>query len=254
MRFLFRANVQVKKRNGFTLIETLIALAITGVVAAAVVTTMYQVQNVSNLHYANIIAVSQVENAVHYMNRDIQSAQVVAPHGAFGFPLNLTWVDWNTNVTNTVTYSLQSDTPPLTTYSIVRTLNQDPSTTIARFIVSYPFCNTIVTDAAAPGNTVLKVASTSAFTTVGSLQLSGEPLPVTYSGKTPTSFIGIPLSGSGSLTSAHAIGESVTTYSSYCSYDSAINQVVVQITSDVARGGKRQEERRQLVINPRPGS
>ena len=241
-------------QDGFTLIETLIALVISGIVAASVASTMYQFQSASNSHYVQVTAVTQVENGVHYMNRDVQSAQTVTPQGTFGFPLSLSWVDWDTNVTNTVTYSLQSDTPPLTTYSLMRTLNQNPSSTVARFIVSYPSCSTTVTVNATAKSAVLRVVSTTAFPPVGALQLPGEPLPVTYSSKTSTSFTGIPTSGCGSLTLAHSIGESVTTYSSYCSYSSADHKFILQLTSNVGHQGKQQEEARQLVIIPRPGS
>lgn len=254
MKLFSRLKIQLKNRNGFTIIETMIALAITGVIAAAVTTTIHQLLSISNIQYTHIKTVTQVENGVDSMNRDVQSAQTVTPQGTYGFPLNLTWVDWNTNVTNTVSYALISDPPPLTTCSLTRTFNQDPSTTIARFIVSYPYCSTTAAASASPGNTLLRVASTSAFPPVGSLILAGEPLPVTYSGKTTSSFTGIPKSGSGSLTLAHAIGESVTTYSSYCSYNSANHQFILQLTSDVTQGDKQQEEMRQLVIIPRPGS
>jgi prepilin-type N-terminal cleavage/methylation domain-containing protein len=267
MRFFSRLKIQLKNRNGFTLIETLVALAITGVVAAAVTTTIYQLQSVSNSHYAHIMAVTQVENGVQYMNRDVQSAQIITPHGNFGFlgsdgGLVLSWVSWDTNDNNTVTYKLEPDpnlppySPPTDILTRQFQLNQNTpiKSTVARFIVNQPICNTYVAVAASPGDSVLKVASTSAFPPVGALVLPGEPLPITYSGKTSSSFTGIPISGSGSLTLAHAIGQSVTTRSSYCSYDSADHKLILQLTSDVAQGGKQQEETRQLVIIPRPGS
>jgi hypothetical protein len=191
------------------------------------------------------------------MNRDVQSAQTITPQGSLGFPLGLTWVSWDTNDTNQVTYSLASDSP-LLTYKLVRQfqLNQGPLviSTVARFIVSYPFCSTTVAVAVSPGNTVLKVANTSSFPPTASLVLPGEPLPVTYSGKTSTSFTGIPSYGCGSITLSHAVGQSVTTYSSYSSYDYADHKLILQLTSDVSVGGNQDEETRQLVIIPRPGS
>ena len=254
MRFFGRLKIVSPKQDGFTLIETLIALTITGIVAASIASTMYQFQSASNIHYVQVTAVTQVENGVHYLNRDVQSAQTVTPQGTFGFPLSLSWVDWDTNVTNTVIYALQADTAPLTTYSLMRTLNQNPHSTVARFIVSYPSCSTNVSANVSPMSSVLKVASTGTFPPIGALQLPGEPLPVTYTSKTSTSFIGIPTSGSGSLTLAHIVGEPVTTYSSYCSYDSADHKFILQLTSSVGHQGKQHEETRQLIIIPRPGS
>jgi len=254
MKFYCWLKIKSKKKAGFTLVETLIALAITGIVAVSITSTMYQFQSASNSNYVHVTAVTQVENGVYYINRDVQSAQTVTPQGTFGFPLTLSWVDWDTNTTNTVTYSLQADTAPLTTYSLMRTLNQNPASAVARFIISYPSCSTTVTANTSARSSVLRVASTSTFPPVGALQIPGESQLVTYSSKTSTSFTGIPTSGSGSLTLAHTIGDSVKTYSSSCGYTSADHKFILQLTSCVGHQGKQQEETRQLVIIPRPGS
>lgn len=264
MRFFSWLKTLVKKQNGLTLIETLVALAITGVVATSVTTALCQLQSISNDHYTHIIAVNQVENAVYCMNRDVQSSQTIspAPQGNHGFPLTLTWVSWDTNVTNTVIYDLEndpssnpySDSHLPTLFELTRQSNQDPSAIIARFIVSYPDCNTTLTTASVSGNTTLKVASTAGFPSVGSLELSGEPLPITYFSKTSTSFTGIPACGSGSLTLAHPVGDPVTTYSSSVSYAAADHKLILQLTSCVPAGSEQNEQRRQVVIVPRPGS
>lgn len=125
-------------QKGFTLIELLIAIGISSFVMAGVVTTLYQFQSISNSHFVHIVAVDQVENAVHYINRDAQGAQGVTTGAAWGFPLSLTWVSWDTGDTNTVTYLLQQDSP-LSTYKLMRKfqLNQNTptTTTVARYIV-----------------------------------------------------------------------------------------------------------------------
>jgi prepilin-type N-terminal cleavage/methylation domain-containing protein len=163
MRFFARLKTSKNNQSGFTLIETMVALAITGFVAASIITTLYQLQSISNSHYAHIVAVNQVENAVHYLNRDIQSAQIVTPQGSNGFPLVLTWVSWDTNDTNTVTYSLQPDSP-LTTYKLVRQyqLNQNTPTSaiIAKYINNSPSNNNSSSYNSASHKLTLKLTST----------------------------------------------------------------------------------------------
>jgi prepilin-type N-terminal cleavage/methylation domain-containing protein len=257
MRIFSGLKMFFHKQEGYTLIELLIALAITGVVSTGVATAMYELKKVGDAHFTHMTAVNQVENALHYINRDVQSAQIVNPQGYTGFPLSLTWISWDTGDTNNVTYNLVSDAP-LTTCNLTRQfqLNGDTPTTtsVARYIISHPYCNTSVSEASAIGSNVLKVTDTSAFPPVGALVLPGEHLPITYSGKTPTSFTGIPRSGSGSLTLSHSAGELVTTYSSYSSYYSADHRLVVQLTALVSRGSQQTEETRQINIVPRPGS
>jgi prepilin-type N-terminal cleavage/methylation domain-containing protein len=108
MKLFYRLTKRIQDHKGFTLLETAIALGISSLVAVSVVTTIYQLQSISNSHYAHVVAVKQVENAIHYINRDVQMAQTVTPQGAQGFPLILNWVSWDNGDTNTVTYSLQS--------------------------------------------------------------------------------------------------------------------------------------------------
>ena len=132
------------KQRGFTLIETVIALAITGVVAASVGTALFQIQSAISSHSAHIAAVKQVENAAHYINRDVQSAQVITPQGSQGFPLVLTWVSWDsasTDYTTIVTYALNPPTSGsvqltkrLQTYQADGSLNKDQTTVVAKYI------------------------------------------------------------------------------------------------------------------------
>jgi prepilin-type N-terminal cleavage/methylation domain-containing protein len=123
------------KQQGFTLIEVMIALAIGGMLATGVGMAIYQVFNVNSITNARIQAVKQVENANFYINRDVQMAQTITPQGGQGFPLVLSWTDWDTCNSNQVTYSLQNG-------NLVRqyrlNLGAPTSLTVARFINSSP--------------------------------------------------------------------------------------------------------------------
>ena len=90
---------------GFTLIEVLVALAITGFIGVGITMAIYKVMNVNALSTNHVIAVKQVENAAYWINRDARMAQIIQPGGGAGFPLNLSWVEWD-NTTRDVSYAI----------------------------------------------------------------------------------------------------------------------------------------------------
>lgn len=96
-----------KEPAGFTLIEVLVATAITGLLGVGVSMATYQALNISAASSNHIAALKQVENAAHWLKRDAQMAQYITPSGAAGFPVELSWVEWN-NDTHEVTYTLSS--------------------------------------------------------------------------------------------------------------------------------------------------
>jgi len=97
-----------KKQRGFTLLELIIAMAITGAITGGLATSIFQTLDYSARDNMRMVAVKQVENAIHYINRDVQVAQVIEPAAdADGFPLVLTWVEWDEdNTEHVVTYSI----------------------------------------------------------------------------------------------------------------------------------------------------
>ncbi|MFC2021123.1 type II secretion system protein J [Chloroflexota bacterium] len=102
-----RLRVTSKNQKGYTLNEMLVALAILGVIAPAISMVIFQVISVNTLTGNHLTAVNQVENAMYWIGRDAQMAQTVQTGGGSGFPLNLTWVDWDLT-SNNVTYSIQN--------------------------------------------------------------------------------------------------------------------------------------------------
>jgi len=95
-----------KNQRGFTLIELMISTAIIGLISVATTTAIFQMLNVSSGSTNHMTAVKQVQNAVNWISRDAQMAQIVVPNGDSGFPLNLTWVKW-ANTVHQVTYTLE---------------------------------------------------------------------------------------------------------------------------------------------------
>jgi prepilin-type N-terminal cleavage/methylation domain-containing protein len=70
-----------RAQRGFTLIEIVIAIAITTLIGSAAATATYQVIRINASSTNRQIAITQVENAVHYISRDAQQSQDVIPNG-----------------------------------------------------------------------------------------------------------------------------------------------------------------------------
>ena len=126
-----------RKQRGFTLIELVIAIAITGAITGGITMSIFQTLDYNARSNARMVAVKQVENALHFINRDVQMAQIVEPAAApdaDGFPLTLTWVEWS-GVSNVVVYRVEGN-------ELKRSRSQDggaaTETTVARYIDSDP--------------------------------------------------------------------------------------------------------------------
>jgi prepilin-type N-terminal cleavage/methylation domain-containing protein len=92
-------------QKGFTLIEMLVALAITAVIGVGISAAVVQVISVNSIATHHILAIKQVENVSYWLNHDLRMAQAVQVGGGSGFPLNLSWTEWN-NTTHQVSYSI----------------------------------------------------------------------------------------------------------------------------------------------------
>jgi type II secretory pathway pseudopilin PulG len=98
---------RVSERGGaFTLIELLIGLAVTALLIGLVASAVDQTVSINASSGARTAAIRQVDVSIDSMRRDIQMAQQVGTSGSNGFPLCLTWKEWD-NTTCVVTYWLE---------------------------------------------------------------------------------------------------------------------------------------------------
>ncbi len=99
--------MRIRNRNqrGFTLIEMVIGVAVTGLVVAAASGAVIQV--IQSTHTsAHMVALRQVQTAGYWVSKDSLQAQTVTTGADAGFPLTLAWIDWEGN-SHSITYTLE---------------------------------------------------------------------------------------------------------------------------------------------------
>ena len=91
-----------KNQRGFTLIELIIAIAITTLIAGGVASALFQVYNVNTLNSNHMTATRQVQNAGFWISQDSQMAQIVDTTDDVGTAeieiLFLSWTGWGYDI------------------------------------------------------------------------------------------------------------------------------------------------------------
>jgi prepilin-type N-terminal cleavage/methylation domain-containing protein len=95
-----------RNHRGFTLIELIVALAITGFITGGITTTIFQVITIEARTSNHMTAVRQVQNAGFWVSHDAFMAQNVDDNPPAPEVLKLTWTDWDDTV-HEVTYTLE---------------------------------------------------------------------------------------------------------------------------------------------------
>lgn len=90
----------MKPQQGFMLLELIITVAITGLVAGFLVTAIYQIITVTERGNHRMAAMHDLQNAAHWITRDGQMAQIAKIIG--GNELVLTLPGGSSNITYTV--------------------------------------------------------------------------------------------------------------------------------------------------------
>ena len=90
------------------MIEVIVVLAITGLIGlgAAMTTGQVLTQGARNSDYTT--ASRHTMNAIYWISRDAQMSQTVEPDEVTGFPLTLSWIEWD-NSEHQVTYSIEDN-------------------------------------------------------------------------------------------------------------------------------------------------
>jgi prepilin-type N-terminal cleavage/methylation domain-containing protein len=76
----------IRNEKGFTLLELLLVLAITGAIGGTMVLTTTTIVKITPQSNDNIVALHQVHSAGYWITRDVQTAQIVdiaPPYGEF---------------------------------------------------------------------------------------------------------------------------------------------------------------------------
>lgn len=76
---LGRLGLMHKGQGGFTLVELLVAIAISGLITSGLTLTIFQVFSGNARNSSEMTVVRQVQNAGHFISRDVLMAQVVTP-------------------------------------------------------------------------------------------------------------------------------------------------------------------------------
>jgi prepilin-type N-terminal cleavage/methylation domain-containing protein len=99
---------KIRKQDGLTLIEIVIAVAITGILGLGVATFTVQSFTETKRSSVHTEKLLQLENAGYWVSRDVQMSQNVTTGPNAGFPLQLNWIDENDD-TFQINYTLTDD-------------------------------------------------------------------------------------------------------------------------------------------------
>jgi prepilin-type N-terminal cleavage/methylation domain-containing protein len=102
---LSKVLARISRQAGYALVEILITVAILGLLSAGVNASIVQTIRMGSHSSEYITALKQVENAVQRLIADIQQAQTIVLTPGEGFPIDLSWVDWN-GTNHAITYQI----------------------------------------------------------------------------------------------------------------------------------------------------
>jgi prepilin-type N-terminal cleavage/methylation domain-containing protein len=106
---MFKTIIQKMKRQmGFTLIEMLIAILISGIVGIGAVTAVYQIADSSRDSNNHLVATKQAENAVYNISVDAAMNQETVMTGSGLHFITFKWTNWVDARYTVVSYSIDA--------------------------------------------------------------------------------------------------------------------------------------------------
>ncbi len=97
-----RLNLRGSGQRGFTLLEIIIAIAISAILGLGAVVTLNQMVSGNDRASRDMTTIQQLESAGYRVSRDALTAQYVTTGENAGFPLQLDWQDWYVNGTTRI--------------------------------------------------------------------------------------------------------------------------------------------------------
>jgi hypothetical protein len=97
-----------ENQKGYALIEVMAVLCVTCIIGVGIAVATVHVVNQGAYNSDYNTASRQTLNALHWISWDAQMAQTVVRNGPSGFPLYLSWVEWD-NTSHLVTYTEEGD-------------------------------------------------------------------------------------------------------------------------------------------------
>jgi prepilin-type N-terminal cleavage/methylation domain-containing protein len=97
-----------KGEKGLTLLELIIAIAITSLITGGIATIVYQIYTGSTRSANHMVAVREVQDTGYWLSEYAYSAQNATITGTSGFPLILQWVNFDPSGKHKIVFNLDS--------------------------------------------------------------------------------------------------------------------------------------------------
>lgn len=253
-----------KNQMGFTLLELLIALAITSVITGSTTMVIFQVFDGNARTSNHMEAVRQVQNAGYWVSRDAQMAQSIDIGNDPVTPelelVTLTWTEWN-NTAHQITYKLQGaelwrdDGQPM---RVAEYIDSDPNNTNCGVAAGSAFnlpdssdAFTII-DAVGGDSGTITVAAGSITVTGSGTYNAGTGAWTTPSAGDTIVVAAAPANTRGNWTSATGTATATITVDSDGDATLAGGVLVLTVTAKVGFGSQQASETRVYKVTPKP--